>query len=493
VTVGGGRAAIDSARRWLDANGEIGPQLSDRIWELAEPGLCEEESAALLCDALEAGGADVQRGAAGMPTAFVGRFGSGTPTVALMAEYDATPGESQRPVPQRSPVHPLAAGFTDLHNGIGAASVAAALATATAMREHDLPGSLVIFGTPAEKLCLGKPFFARDGYFDDLDAVVAWHPRQYSTVEWDTGPGCYQAEVHEFFGTSSYAASPWTGVSALDALTLMNVIVQFQREHIPPWHRTSINELVSQGGQHPTSLPNFAQAWYVHRSNGLAGITLASQLLERAGTAAASALGARHESRVVAATRPWLPNHTMARAAYHGLELAGPPRVPAEMIPFAQSILREVGREQLDQPFDTELTPPEAGKSAEFHGGADDVTEFCWHAPTARIYVAYGISMAGGRLPNWAAGAFARTPAAHATVRTASHAVAYTALDVLTDAALREEAAVELARRLEDVGGVEPLIPPGVEPPIGLDEAPPYVRDHRLAARESDAYSGVSE
>jgi aminobenzoyl-glutamate utilization protein B len=151
------------------------------------------------------------------------------------------------------------------------------------------------------------------------------------------------------------------------------------------------------------------------------------------------------------------------------------------MVLFAQSILRELGREALDQPFDTELTPPDAGRSAEFHGGADDVTEFCWHAPTARIYVAYGISMAGGRLPNWAPGAFAHTPAAHATVRTASRAVAYTVLDVLTDDELRVEAAAELARRLDEVGRVDPLIPPGVKPPIGLDEAPPYVRDHRLA------------
>jgi aminobenzoyl-glutamate utilization protein B len=178
----------------------------------------------------------------------------------------------------------------------------------------------------------------------------------------------------------------------------------------------------------------------------------------------------------------------MARAAFRGLGLAGPPDVPAEMVPFAKSILRQLGRDVLEDPFDRQLTPPDAGKSAEFHGGADDVTEFCWHAPTARIYVAYGISMAGGRLPNWAPGAFARTAAAHATVRTASRAVAHTALDVLTDEVLREEAAAELARRLNDVGYVAPLIPAGVKPPIGLDEAPPYVRDHYLAqdARRSE-------
>lgn len=483
MTTQAGSAAIERARAWLDEHGEIGPRLSDRIWELAEPGLVEERSAAALCEALAEAGFEIERGSAGMPTAFVARYGEGAPTVGLMCEYDATPGESQRPVPYRSAVGPLAAGFTDLHNGIGAASVAAALAVRHAIAEQGLPGSVVVFGTPAEKLCLGKPFLARDGYFDDLDAVVAWHPRQYSTVEWDTGPGCYQAEVHEFFGTSSYAASPWTGVSALDALTLMNVIVQFQREHVPPWHRTTINELVSQGGQHPTSLPNFAQAWYVHRSKGLDGISLASDLLARAGAAAASALGARHASRVVAATRPWLPNHAMALAAHRNLELAGPPDFPPEMAPFARGILAELGREPLDEPFDRTISPPEAGRTAEFHGGADDVTEFCWHAPTARIYVAYGI--AAGRLPNWASGAFASTGVAHATVRTAARAVAYTALDVLTDAELREEAARERERRLEEVGHVGPLLAADVAPPIGLDDAPPYVRDHLLAARES--------
>jgi aminobenzoyl-glutamate utilization protein B len=480
MTTTAGEAAIATAGRWLDEHGEIAVELSDRIWRLAEPGLCEVESAAALTQVLEAGRYTVERGAAGMPTAFVARYGSGSPTVALMCEYDATPGESQRPVPQRSPVTPLAAGFTDLHNGIGAASVAAALAVRDAIDEHALPGSVVVFGTPAEKLCLGKPFLARDGYFDGLDAVVAWHPRGYSTVEWDSGPGCYQAEVHEFHGTSSYGASPWTGVSALDALTLMNVIVQFQREHVPPWHRMSINELVTQGGQHPTALPNFAQAWYVHRSRTLDGIALGADLLRRAGEAAASSLGARHASRVVAVTRPWLPNHVIARTAFRNLERAGPPSFPDEMVPFAQQILEAVGKPKLEQPFDSTLTPPEAGATNEFHGGADDVTEFCWHAPTARIYVAYG--MAAGRLPNWTSGAFASTPVAHATVRTAARAVAYTALDVLTDEAVRNEAAEELRGRLDEIGYIPPQVPLDVRPPIDPAEAPPYLRDHLLAA-----------
>ena len=480
-----GSAALDSARRWLDEFGEIGPRLSDRIWQLAEPGLCEFESVSELCAPLAESGFEIQRGAADMPTAFVARYGSGSPTVALMAEYDATPGDSQQRVPRRAPISPLASGFTDLHNGIGAASVAAALAVRHAMAEHNLPGSIVLFGTPAEKLCLGKPFLARDGYFDDLDAVVAWHPRPYTTAEWDAGPGCYQAEIHEFFGQSAYGASPWAGVSALDALTLMNVILQFQREHIPPQYRASVNELFTQGGQHPTSLPNFAQAWYVHRAATLEGIAYVHDLLARAGSAAASALGARHGSRVVAATRPWLPNHTMARAAHRALEMAGPPQIPAEMLEFARTVMTELGREPEEQPFDVTITPPEAGITSEFAGGADDVTEFCWHAPTARIYVAYGLAR-DRRLPNWSRGAFAGTAAAHATVRTAARAVAYTALDVLTDEALRAEARREHSARLEEVGNIAPLLAADVKPPVGPEDAPPYVREYMLRTMRAD-------
>jgi len=488
MTSAAGTAAIETARQWLDAHGQIGTQLADTIWRLAEPGLCEFRSAEALCAELAQAGFDIQRGAAGMPTAFVARYGSGAPQIGLMAEYDATPGDSQLPEPRRAPIGPLVPGFTDLHNGIGAASVTAGLAIAEAMRANGIAGSIVIFGTPAEKLCLAKPFMARDGYFDGLDAVVAWHPRPYTTAEWDTGPGCYQAEIHEFHGQGTYGASPWAGVSALDAMTLMNVIVQFQREHIPPWHVASVNELFTQGGQHPTSLPNFAQAWYVHRAKTLAGIAYVHDMLERAGKAAAAALGASHAARVVAATRPWLPNHAMAQAAYRALELAGPPQVPVEMLDFARTVLSELGRPVEEQPFDTVLTPPDAGVTSEFAGGADDVTEFCWHAPTARIYVAYGLARER-RLPNWARGAFAGTPAAHATVATAARAVAYMTLDLLTDDDLRRDVRREFEERIAEVGRIEPLLPADAQPPVDPDQAPPYVREYLLATSGSTSAS----
>ncbi len=335
-----------------------------------------------------------------------------------------------------------------------------------------------MFGTPAEKLCVGKPFLARDGYFDGLDAVLAWHPRPYSTVEWDTGPGCYEAQVFDFTGVSAYASAPWAGVSALDALTLMNVIVQFMREHIPRRYLASVNELVTVGGQHPTSLPLHAQVWYVYRSPMREGIDHVRNLLRRAAEAACLATGASYSGQLVASTRPWLPNHAMARLAYRNLQRAGAPRFTSEMKAFGRAMLQRLGLHDED-PFDEQLTPPEAGITAEFAGGADDITELTWHAPTARLYVAYGLR--AGRLPNWAGAALAGTPAAHETVAVAARALAFGILDAAAHPKELAEAQAELRERTA-TESLPPLLPPDARPPVDLNFPPHYPASWRPPA-----------
>ncbi len=472
-------AELRSAREWIDARAPEIVALNDRIWRWAEPGLREYRSAAALCGFLRDAGFMVEEGVAGMPTAFVGTWGSDGPLIAMMAEYDATPGDSQAAVPYPAPLDPDRGGFPDLHCGIGTASVAAAAAAAAALERHALRARLKVFGTPAEKICVGKPFLARDGYFDGLDAVLAWHPRAYTTLEWDSGPGCYQAEVFDFEGVSVYGSSPWGGVSALDALTLMNVIVQYQREHIPRRYWASVNELITSGGQHPTALPPFAQVWYVYRSPLREGIVHVQEMLGRAAEAACLALGAKYRRRMVASARPWLPNHALARLVYRNLERVGPPRFPPEMKAMGREVLRALGLPDDPEPFDERLSPPEAGVSAPSAGGADDVTEFCWHAPTARLYVTYGLR--AGRLPNWAGAAFASTPVAHATVLTAARTLALSAVDL---AQHPEELAAAWAEWRERTAErhLPPLLPPEAAPPVDLSFAPHYPRGWRPPA-----------
>jgi aminobenzoyl-glutamate utilization protein B len=466
------------AAEWIAAHEPTVRGLSDQIWDFAEPGLCETRSAALLARFLAANGFAIAEGVANLPTAFMATFGEGRPRIGLMCEYDAIPGESQRPSPFPDPDPERRAGFTDLHNGIGAASAAAAAAAAATIGASALPGSLVVFGTPAEKLCIGKPHMAKAGLFDGLDAVIAWHPRSYSTVEWDDGPGCYQAEIFDFHGKSAYGGTPWAGVSALDVATLMDVIVQFTREHIPRDDKVSVNEMISRGGDHPTAIPAHAQAWFVHRGPTRAAIERTSEALRRGAEAAALALGGSYGRRIVAATRPWLPNHALAELCYRNLERAGPPRFSVADFEFARSVAKNLGRANLDPVLDQRLTNPTAGVTREFAGGADDVTEFCWHAPTARIYLAYGL--ATGSQPNWARSAFTRTGVAHATVVAAARAMAYSVLDLVGDPATLAAAADERRRRVAEAGALPPLLTEGTRPPVGADTAPPYVREHLL-------------
>ena len=475
---------LRTVEQWFVDNDALGPLLSDRIFDLAEPGLCEFRSAELLWSELQPAGFSVETNAAGLPTSWIARAGNGRPVIGLMCENDATPGDSQRTVPYPAPISATASGFVDLHNGIGAASVSAALAVRAAMLRHELPGTLVVFGTAAEKLCIGKPFLARYGYFDGLDAVIAWHPRPYTTVEWDAGPGCYQIESFDFTGLSAYGARPWDGISALDGVSLMNIAVQFLREHIPPRFQASINEFVTRGGMHPTAIPASAQVWYVSRANSIEGIDYVSDLLGRAADSACVALGTTVRRRTITSTRPWVPNHSLARLAYRSLERVGAPDVPASMNGFAHEVLANLKREPLAEPFDRKVTRPESGITREFGGGADDVTEFCWHAPTARIYVAYGLAAFG--LPNWAQAAFARTAAAHATIRVAARAMAGSVAELLIAPAELLEARKEFDQRMAAVGPLPPRLPEDSVAPVELSDAPAFVLDYLLQASGRD-------
>lgn len=461
-----------TALTWLaDAENEI-TDLSDTIWEFAEPALREYRSALAHETFLEARGFDVISGVSGMPTAFTASYGSGKPVIGMYGEYDAVPGASQAPVPFKEPVNgnPATGGFTDCHNGLGAGSTAAACAVKRAMERHDIPGTLKYFGTPAEKLAVGKCFMARDGHFDRLDAVVGWHPLDQNTVTLEPGPGLAKTYILDFKTESIDSGKPWLGTSALDAVTLTQVMTNFMQEHIGP-HRDfpTLTELVTNGGQSVANTAPTTQLWYLTRAGTIETLDRIDDVVHRCGTAAGNVTGCEVNIRTVASVRSWVPNHTMANLAFENMKLVGEPSYSVETEQFARELTENLGYDPLKEPFDTTLQEP---THAKMDGVYDDVNEFSWHAPTCWIHTAYFPKELFGRAPHWPMSALAKTGAAHTSLLMAAKVMANTALDLLTRDDILNDAKAEYVERM-DRRTNPPLLPHDVEPPVA-DSIPPY-------------------
>lgn len=494
----------ESAFEWLTANRERLEALSDEVYGYAEPSFREYESARAHERVLDSHGFTVESRAGGMPTAFVAtrEFGDGDPTIGLFAEYDATPGDSQMGVPRKQPVVEDAAGYGDAHNALGAASTGAAIAVANAMESHGLNGTVKYFGTPAEKIVAGKPYLAKAGYFDDLDAVVAWHPHSVNTTARDAGPSPYRAFTVNFHGDAFTAAKPWNGTDAMDAASLMRVMLNFMKEHVthdPPEENPAIGSIVPIGGQHPTNMAEHTQLYVALRGTQLSTMDEMEDIVKRCASAAATVTGCEYDVRHVVSTRYWLPNHVMSDLAYSNMELVGPPSYSDDAKSFANDVLEQVGRPPADEPFDESLTDPEREVTAKFYPGiADDVSEFSWAAPTARIYVSYYIQgrhkvgdgdteeepwyeerlRTGGYteesegMPTWTTASLADTEVADECLFVASKMMSATALDLLTDPDTLAEAQSEYEQRTGE-NHVPLQLNKDDEPPIDIT-FPPY-------------------
>ena len=201
--------------------------LSQEIWDLAELGYQEQDSAELMQGRLKDAGFSIQAGVAGIPTAFIASYGQGQPVIGILAEYDALPGLSQAAFPVRKPVRSGAAGHACGHNLFGAGSVAAALTVAAYLEQSGMSGTVRLYGTPAEEGGSGKVYMVRDGAFDDVDAVLHWHPSDRNGAGSVTTLANKSAKFR-FHGVGAHAAvAPHAGRSALDAVEAMNYMAPF--------------------------------------------------------------------------------------------------------------------------------------------------------------------------------------------------------------------------------------------------------------------------
>jgi len=365
----------------VDRHARALEELSDRIWAYAEIALREHRSAAALADFAEQQGFRVERGVAGMPTAFVARYGAGHPVIGVMGEFDALPGLSQKALPEKSPLVDGAAGHGCGHNLFGAGSLGAAIAVKEQIAAGRLEGTVIFYGTPAEEDVGGKIYMARAGLFDGVDALLAWHPSDETQADMLSSQAIVDLAV-EFRGQSAHAASdPWNGRSAVDALELFTHGVNLMREHVRPSSR--MHYTIVSGGDVPNVIPEYAKVWLWLRDWKRAEV---EQLLARVRLLAAGAAQMTETtSTVTVQGGNWevLVNETGERLMHENLLWLGPAAFTEQEQAFAREVQRATGVPELG--MSTGIKPLEDQVQ---EGGSTDVGDVSWIAPTLHLSVA---------------------------------------------------------------------------------------------------------
>ncbi len=433
-------------------------RLSDGLWDLSETALKETESAELLAATLEDAGFEVERGVAGMPTAFVASWGQGRPIVGVLAEYDALPGVGNAAVPERAKREDgLTSGQGCGHNLFGAASVVGAIAIKETLQSEKLAGTIRLYGTPAEETVIGKVYMAREGLFDDLDAAIDWHPGTTTATRNQPGRAMNSFTV-EFFGQAAHGArDPWNGRSALDAVELMNYGVNLMREHIEP--STRIHYVIPDGGDAPNVVPEYAKVWYYVRDVDRDRVQHYYDRILKIADGAALATETTHQVTLLTGVNECLLLRPLQEAVQANLELVGGPRFSSREQEFAHRLQRNLEIEELGFVGTVE---PLADQPKPLEGGSSDVCDVSHIVPE----IGFRVTTAASGIPwhSWAATACHGTSAGIKGAQVASKVIALTGIDLLTDEALLEAAQAEF----RDKTAGRPY-----RSPIPADQAPP--------------------
>ncbi len=460
---------------FVESNRDLFIQISMKIWEYAELGLKEFKSSKLLSDTLEAAGFKVKRGVAGMPTAFVAYWGDGKPIIGIMGEYDALPGLSQKPVPWREPLKPGAPGHGCGHNIHGTSGVAAAMTVKRVMEEKEIKGTIRFYGTPAEENFSGKVFMVREGLFDNVDAVLSHHPSSMNAVTLRSSLAIKSARFH-FYGVEAHAAaSPEEGRSALDGVELMNVGVNYLREHIIQEAR--IHYVIEKGGEQPNVVPGYARSWYYIRAPEVDQLEPIYLRVLDIAKGAALMSGTEVKVELVDAIYNVIPNRPISERIVENMRSIGIPPLSEEEIKFAEEISKTIPEETkvnqlrkskrpnweslMDKLMDDEV--PDPWGEGDYMMGSTDVGDVSWKAPTVEFSTAAWVL--GTPAHSWQAVAQSGSPLGHRSLLFSAKVMALTALDLLTDVDLLERAKEDHRRRLRG-RTYKPLIPPDLKPPL---------------------------
>jgi aminobenzoyl-glutamate utilization protein B len=416
----------------IDGMYDFAQQMVDSVFSFSELGFQEFETQRYLTGILEKEGFTIQRGVAGIPTAWVARFGSGKPVIALGSDVDCIPQASQKPgVAYRAPLIDGAPGHGEGHNSGMPLNIVAAIAVKRIMQRDKLPGTIVLWPGVAEEQLATKAYYVRAGLFKDVDVVLYTHVGTNLSTGWGDsfGNGLVSVE-YTFQGESAHSGNaPWRGRSALDAVELMNVGWNYRREHLRIQQRS--HYVVTNGGDQPNVVPRNASVWYYFRETSYPEIKRLWEIGDKMAEGATLMTDTTVTSRVLGSAWPIHTNKALAEAQYANIKAVGLPKWSDADVALAKAVQRELKVPEVGMA--TEI--PELRGRAEIPdedkrgGGSDDIGDISWNVPT--VSLSFPSNFAAGPGHNWANAISMATPIAHKGVIAGAKVQAMTVLDVL--------------------------------------------------------------
>jgi len=454
--------------RVIDEKRDFFIDVDRKVWEYAETAFTEFKSADALCEALEAGGFTVERPVAGLDTAFCGSWGQGSPVIAFLGEYDALSGLSQKAgATEKEPLVPGGSGHGCGHNNLGAGALAAAVAFREYLKNTGMEGTVRYYGCPGEEGGSGKAFMARVGVFNDVDIALTWHPGSVNAVYPFSSLANFQV-AYRFRGVSAHAAScPHLGRSALDAVELMNMGVNYLREHVVPEARMHY-AITDPGGFSPNVVQPKAEVLYLLRAPKTPQVEEIYERVNDIARGAALMTGTKVEIVFIKACANVIQNNVVEEVLYRNYSELGVPAYSDEDREFAWKIFegiapsersqdldqysapggaagKEAARRLRERPLADELLP--YGPSEFVQPGSTDVGDVSWNVPTGQIWVGTWPNHTPGH--SWQVASSGGVSLSHKGMLHAGKVLAAAAVDFLHDPALIEKAKEELRTRLD--------------------------------------------
>ena len=398
-------------------------KISDEIWRLAETAFEETKSAEILASYAEKQGFNVERGVAGMPTAFVATYGSGSPVISVLGEFDALPGISQKATPTKSPLKEGAAGHGCGHNLFGAGSLGAAIAIKELIESGKISGTVKFFGTPSEEKYFGKIWMVKAGLWDDVDVNISWHPSAQTAADVQSSLALIDFKI-EFFGQAAHASmDPWNGRSASDALELYTTGVNYYREHVKPTVRMHYH--IQDGGQVVNVVPDYSKLWMRVRDTKRSGMNPVYERVVEMAKGAAILANVDYKISLISGIYEVLVNREGGEIMQKNLELLGPIEYTDDEIAFGKKIQEITKKEQVG--MDSAINPLLDTREHP-GGGSTDVGDVSWNV--ANINLGVATAPVGTPWHSWAVVACGGMSIGHKGMLHASKAMAMTMSDL---------------------------------------------------------------